>query len=264
MRTHELKTDPDVFQALTEGEKTYEIRRDDRGFQVGDILILRETEYSGEQMFAGAPLEYTGRHAVRRVTHALRGPQYGLSEGWVILSVNDPEQPDRDALAARVNELERDISRQAAVARNGMDAARRYSSQMEEKANRLYAECSSDALESEREANAQLTEENCAIAAYARELKNLLEDAQTGLRWFRSNYPHDDTESDEEFDKQVSEVLKEIPVTQLDRIKAEAQAQELIALADLWERTLLDGEDGCPVTIDTSWLRERAAIRRQV
>jgi hypothetical protein len=83
---HELKTDPEVFQALIDGKKTYELRKDDRGFMVGDTLTLRETCDTGADMAAGAPLEYTGRTTGRVVTHVLHGPIYGLAEGWVILS----------------------------------------------------------------------------------------------------------------------------------------------------------------------------------
>jgi hypothetical protein len=83
---HELKTDPEVFQALIDGVKTYELRKDDRGFSVGDTLMLRETLNTGAQMAGGAPLGYSGRIADRVVTHILRGPIYGLADGWVILS----------------------------------------------------------------------------------------------------------------------------------------------------------------------------------
>lgn len=84
---HELKTDPAVFQAVLDGSKTYELRKDDRAYQVGDVLRLRETRYTGQEMRAGAPLEYTGRECRVRVTHRLRGPIYGLADGWAILSV---------------------------------------------------------------------------------------------------------------------------------------------------------------------------------
>ncbi|WP_081949000.1 DUF3850 domain-containing protein [Litchfieldella xinjiangensis] len=102
MTTHELKTDPEVFRALMDGAKTYAIRRDDRGFAVGDLLVLRETVSTGAEMAEGAALEYTGRAASRTVTHVLRGPAYGLIEGWAILSVNDPK---KDALAAYAEEF---------------------------------------------------------------------------------------------------------------------------------------------------------------
>ena len=88
MAHHELKTDSEVFQAVVAGLKTYEIRRDDRGFQVGDVLYLRETVHTGEEMKNGAPLEYSGHSAIAAVTHILRGPIYGLADGWAILSVD--------------------------------------------------------------------------------------------------------------------------------------------------------------------------------
>lgn len=91
MRTHELKTDPAVFQAVLDGVKTYEIRRNDRGFAVGDALVLRETRHSGGMMALGAPLEYTGRELTRCISHMLTGPAYGLEAGWSILSIQTLE-----------------------------------------------------------------------------------------------------------------------------------------------------------------------------
>lgn len=82
--THILKTDPAVFEAVVAGAKTYEIRFNDRGFAVGDELVLRETTHTGAEIAAGAVLEYTGREVTKTVSHVLSG--YGLGEGWVILS----------------------------------------------------------------------------------------------------------------------------------------------------------------------------------
>jgi hypothetical protein len=87
MSTHELKTDSEVFRAVLDGTKTYEIRKNDRGFAVGDMLVLRETLHTGRDMAMGSPLVYTGREVVRRVSHMLTGPIYGLAAGWSILSL---------------------------------------------------------------------------------------------------------------------------------------------------------------------------------
>lgn len=84
---HILKTDSDVFQAMLEGRKTFEIRFNDRDFHEGDTLLLKETKNSGEAMKHGLPLEYTGRELTRRVMYILHGPVYGLADGWVIMSV---------------------------------------------------------------------------------------------------------------------------------------------------------------------------------
>lgn len=55
-RYHILKTDPETFQADLSGAKTFEIRLNDRGDAVGDVLGLRETKHIGAEMRAGAPL----------------------------------------------------------------------------------------------------------------------------------------------------------------------------------------------------------------
>jgi len=90
-KTHELKTDPDAFDAVVRGQKTFEIRRDDRGYKVGDTLILRRTKHTGVQMNEGYQLIYTGEREQRNVTHILRGPVYGLEGGWVIMSLSQPK-----------------------------------------------------------------------------------------------------------------------------------------------------------------------------
>ena len=85
---HKLKTDPVVFQDSWTGHKNFEIRYNDRDFQVGDSITLRETVYSGEEMKEGKPLEYTGREIDRKIDYILRGPLYGLKSGWVIMAVS--------------------------------------------------------------------------------------------------------------------------------------------------------------------------------
>ena len=85
MKHHELKTDPEPFRASWWGWKPYEIRKNDRNFKPGDQISLRETVYSGEEMQAGKPLEYTGRCLGREVTEVRTG--YGIKDGWCALGV---------------------------------------------------------------------------------------------------------------------------------------------------------------------------------
>jgi len=89
MKIQDLKTDPEMFEAVWNGEKTFEIRFDDRNFMVGNTLYLRETVSSGADMKDGKPLVYTHRQIRATVSYILRGPIYGLKKGWVILSLQN-------------------------------------------------------------------------------------------------------------------------------------------------------------------------------
>lgn len=61
---HDLRVWPDFFRSLLSGEKTFELRKDDRGFRAGDVLRLREwSKRDG----------YTGRELRKRVTYILSG-----------------------------------------------------------------------------------------------------------------------------------------------------------------------------------------------
>jgi hypothetical protein len=84
---HILKTDPKPFEDVWQYKKTFEVRKNDRNFKVGDELILKETYYTGEEMKKGKPLTYTQREIGAKVLHVLHGPVYGLQEGWCIMSI---------------------------------------------------------------------------------------------------------------------------------------------------------------------------------
>lgn len=51
---HELKTLPIYYQAVEKGLKTFEIRRNDRNYKCGDLLILKEYDkgngYTGKEI----------------------------------------------------------------------------------------------------------------------------------------------------------------------------------------------------------------------
>lgn len=85
-RTVVLKLDPQPFQETLDGLKRFEIRLDDRDYQCGDLLILCETAAPHADLLPGEIAVKTGRSTVRRVTSILRGPVWGLAEGWVVMS----------------------------------------------------------------------------------------------------------------------------------------------------------------------------------
>ena len=77
-KIHEIKIYPQYYKAIMSGEKTFELRKNDRNYQVGDILNLKE--WDGEN--------YTGHSTMRRVSYIYKGTdKYGLSKGYCILSI---------------------------------------------------------------------------------------------------------------------------------------------------------------------------------
>ena len=82
-RLHELRTWPEHFAAVLDGSKPYEVRVDDRGFAVGDLVRLAEYEPPR----AGDLGHFTGREVTRRVTHVLAAGTFGLRPGYVALGL---------------------------------------------------------------------------------------------------------------------------------------------------------------------------------
>lgn len=79
--TIELKCWPEYFEPLYRGDKSFELRWNDRPYEVGKILYLRE--------WNPVTSTYTGRHVLCPITYILNGPVLGLQAGWVILGLGD-------------------------------------------------------------------------------------------------------------------------------------------------------------------------------
>src|SRR5262245_48767027 len=81
---HELKCLSVYFHAISRGDKTFEVRRDDRGFQKGDVLTLREWKAQSELAHARG---YTGNAEEVLVTYVLTGGQLGIEPGHVVMGI---------------------------------------------------------------------------------------------------------------------------------------------------------------------------------
>ena len=77
---HELKCWPEYFEKVLDLSKTFEVRKDDRGYQTGDWLILREWDPVWNR--------YTGRSVDRRVSFLLRGGAFGIEAGYVVMGLS--------------------------------------------------------------------------------------------------------------------------------------------------------------------------------
>jgi hypothetical protein len=77
---HDLKTWPAYFAVIADGSKTFEIRRNDRNFQIGDTLRLRE--------YSLASKEYTGQEVSRIVTYVLPAERFtGITSGFCVMGM---------------------------------------------------------------------------------------------------------------------------------------------------------------------------------
>ena len=85
-QVHDLKCLPDYFHAVTRGDKPFEVRRDDRGFQKGDILNLREWNPRTTDTLGTRPA-YTGNAEQVLVTYVLTGGQFGIEPGYVVMGI---------------------------------------------------------------------------------------------------------------------------------------------------------------------------------
>ena len=83
MKTHNLKIEPEYFEDILSGLKTFEIRKDDRGFGVEDELTLMEY-YDGK---------YTGATLVVIVTYI---SSFEQKAGYVVMSITPKKMESND------------------------------------------------------------------------------------------------------------------------------------------------------------------------
>lgn len=76
---HDLKIWPDYFDSIDRGEKTFELRKNDRGFNINDTLCLRE--------WNPVVKNYTGRQLNVKVTYICSNTVFGLQPGYVCMAV---------------------------------------------------------------------------------------------------------------------------------------------------------------------------------
>jgi hypothetical protein len=76
-----LKVWPSCFAAVTAGTKPFDVRENDRDFQIGDQLTLCEYEPESEQ--------FTGQTTTRWVSYVLRGGVFGIEPGWCVLGFSE-------------------------------------------------------------------------------------------------------------------------------------------------------------------------------
>lgn len=81
MKTHELKLNIAFCDAVLKGLKTFEIRKNDRDFKMGDLIEFKPVNNDGEE----------GYHKVQNRTYKITYilDNWGLKEGYVALAINE-------------------------------------------------------------------------------------------------------------------------------------------------------------------------------
>lgn len=82
--THRLKTVQPYYDDVVHERKPFEIRKNDRGFTIGDLLVLDEWDADEKG--------YTGAFVVRRITYMVQGV-YGLPEDVCVLGIEPAASP---------------------------------------------------------------------------------------------------------------------------------------------------------------------------
>lgn len=77
---HPLKTWPKFFREVASGTKNFEIRKNDRGFKVGDYLNLREYNPDSQR--------YTGHQLICEVRYILRNG-FGVKKGYIAMAITN-------------------------------------------------------------------------------------------------------------------------------------------------------------------------------
>lgn len=77
--THYIKILPKYFKHVKSKRKTFELRKNDRNYKTGDILVLCEWD--------DIPGVFTGKQITRRVSYVLYGPDYGLEDGYCVMGI---------------------------------------------------------------------------------------------------------------------------------------------------------------------------------
>lgn len=80
-KIHILKLEECYWQAILQGKKKSEVRKDDRDFQSGDNIVFA-INYPLNNAEPEPIMEYQFK-----ITHVLRGGQYGIESGYVVLSI---------------------------------------------------------------------------------------------------------------------------------------------------------------------------------
>ena len=92
MKAHNLKLDTEYFDDVKSGKKSFEIRKDDRGYEVGDLLLLRrykDGEFGVNRYYMmSSSFDMTDEEEADTITAVVTYvTNYAQQDGYVVLGI---------------------------------------------------------------------------------------------------------------------------------------------------------------------------------
>jgi len=92
MTEHKLKTWVRYWDAVASGEKNFEVRKNDRAFQTGDIIVLEKYDHERHSYeMESFEIMAKPKSIRKRVTFLLQGGAFGIEPGYCVLGLADIE-----------------------------------------------------------------------------------------------------------------------------------------------------------------------------
>lgn len=91
--THDLKTWTEYFSEVWDGKKTFEVRKNDRDYKVGDYLALME--YMNEDSLRIGHDVFTYRTIMCRIDYILNGGNFGIEPEYIVMSITVTDKRNR-------------------------------------------------------------------------------------------------------------------------------------------------------------------------
>ena len=89
MKLHELNIKHEYLVDIVMGRKTFELRKNDRDYQVGDLIRFIDIKQSDSD---GCDYVYIDKDTLYKITYVLKDvPQYGLDKDYCILAIKKLE-----------------------------------------------------------------------------------------------------------------------------------------------------------------------------
>ena len=79
---HKIKIEQKFFYDIASGLKSFDVRKNDRNYAVGDTLEMFEIDEN---------MTNTGRGVIVRVNYILPGGKYGIEENYCVMGITNPK-----------------------------------------------------------------------------------------------------------------------------------------------------------------------------